>query len=160
MSAPPTHEPVKLRLTIDSTDQYRWASLAATALVVFAVAMAVFGLPPVDLHSPLHWYGIMDPLCGGTRAARYTAMGRFADAWRYNPLGIFTVLLVGVLVLRGVFGTATGRWPTLRVTWTRRARWIAIGATVVLVALLEIRQQGRAELLMSDTFTFVEPSPF
>ncbi len=40
--------------------------------VGFAVAMAVFGLPPVDPHGPFHRFGIMDPLGGGTR---YTAQG-------------------------------------------------------------------------------------
>ena len=56
-----------------------------------AVAMAIYGLPAVDLHPPLHRLGIMDPLCGGTRAARYAAQGRFEDAWTYNPLGIVAV---------------------------------------------------------------------
>ncbi|NYI77022.1 hypothetical protein [Nocardioides panzhihuensis] len=43
-------------------------------------------------------------------------------------------------------------------TWSPRARQITIAVAVVLVVLvvlLEIRQQGRAELLMDDTFTFV-----
>lgn len=67
---------------------------------------------------------------------------------------------MGLLLVRGVVGVTTGRWPTLHVTWTRRARWITITLVVVLAALLEIRQQGRAELLMTDTFTFVDHPPF
>ncbi len=149
-----------VRVTVDPRDRYRWASVAAAALVAVAGAMAVFGLPPVDLHGPLHWYGIMDPLCGGTRAARYTALRHWGEAWRYNPLGIVTVVLVSVLLARGLVGVTTGRWATLHVTWTRRSRWIAITLVVVLVALLEIRQLGRAELLMTDTFTFVDHPPF
>ena len=73
----------------------------------------VLGLPPIDLHGPLHWVGIMDPLCGGTRAARYTAIGQWGQAWHYNPLGIVTVLAVGLLLLRGAVGVTTGRWPVM-----------------------------------------------
>ncbi len=156
----PTRDGLAVRVTVERSDRYRSVSLAAAGLGAVAGAMAVFGLPPIDLHGPLHWYGIMDPLCGGTRAARYTALGQWGEAWRYNPLGIVTVLLVGLLLVRGVVGVTTGRWPTLHVTWTRRARWITITLVIVLVALLEIRQQGRAELLMTDTFTFVDHPPF
>lgn len=156
----PTQDRLTVRLTREPHDRYRWISLAAAGLVAVAGAMAVFGLPPIDLHGPLHRYGIMDPLCGGTRAARLTALGRWGEAWRYNPLGILTVLAVTLLLLRGVVGRTTGRWAALRVTWTRRARWIAIVVAVILVVLLEVRQQGRAELLMSDTFTFVGHPPF
>ena len=53
-------------------DQQRLISFLAMISVGFAVAMAVFGLPPVDLYGPFHRFGIMDPLCGGTR---YTAQG-------------------------------------------------------------------------------------
>lgn len=156
----PTRDHPTIRLTVEPHDRYRWISLAAAALVAVAAAMALFGLPPIDLHGPLHRFGIMDPLCGGTRAARYTAMGHWGEAWRYNPLGIFTVLVVGLLLLRGAVGITTGRWPTLHLTWTRRTRRIAITAAIIIVVLLEIRQQGRAELLMNDTFTVVDHPPF
>ncbi len=156
----PTQDRLALRLTVEPRDRYRWASLAAAGLVGVAGAMAAFGLPPIDLHGPLHWYGVMDPLCGGTRAARYTALGQWGEAWRYNPLGIVTVVLVGLLLARGIVGLVTGRWPTLRVSWNRRARWLAIMVAVTLLVLLEIRQQGRAELLMTDTFTIVDHPPF
>lgn len=156
----PTQERVAVRLTVETRDRYRWVSLAAAGLMSVAGAMAAFGLPPIDLHGPLHWYGIMDPLSGGTRAGRYTAMGQWGEAWRYNPRGIVTVLVVALLLVRGVVGLVTGRWPTLGVTWTRGARWVAIMVAVALIVLLEIRQQGRAKLLMSNTFTFVDHPPF
>lgn len=156
----PARDRLAIRPTVEPRDQHHWITLVAVALVAVAGAMALFGLPPVDLHGPLHRFGIMDPLCGGTRAARYTAMGQWGQAWRYNPLGILTVLVVGLLLLRGVVGVTTRRWPTLHVTWTRRARRIAITVALLLVVLLEIRQQGRAELLMNDTFTLVDHPPF
>ncbi len=93
----------------------------------------------------------MDPLCGGTRAAAYTARGEWAQAWRYNPLGILAVLAAGVAVLRAAIGVLTGRWVTLTIAWTpRRARAVAATATVLLVALT-VRQQLRAELLIAGT---------
>jgi hypothetical protein len=126
----------------------RTISAVAVAGVVVALAMAIFGLPPVDLHGPLHRNGIMDPFCGGTRAARLTMRGELATAWRYNPLGIVSVL-VGVLgMLRLAVGLATRRWLNVELTWTpARRRWL-LGAALVALALLEVRQQGRAELLM------------
>jgi hypothetical protein len=113
--------------------------------------MAVFGLPPVDLHGLLHHVGIMDPLCGGTRAAAYTARGEWALAWRYNPLGILAVLAAALAVLRAALGALTGRWVTLTVAWTpRRVRTVAATATVLLISLT-VRQQLPAEVLIAGT---------
>lgn len=113
--------------------------------------MAVFGLPPVDLHGPLHHVGIMDPLCGGTRAAAYTGRGEWPLAWRYNPLWILAVLAAALAGLRAGIGALTGRWVTLSVAWTpRRVRVVLVTATVLLVALT-VRQQFRAELLIAGT---------
>lgn len=42
-----------------------------TSLVVIGIPLlmllAVVGLPPVDIHGPLHYLGIMGPTCGMTR---------------------------------------------------------------------------------------------
>ncbi|GGO84976.1 hypothetical protein GCM10011584_03820 [Nocardioides phosphati] len=149
-----------MKLAVEPADRIRWLTIASAGLVAIAGAMAIFGLPPVDLHGPDHWFGIMDPLCGGTRAARYTAMGQWGQAWRYNPLGIVVVLMVSALLLRGAVGLATRRWLTLHISWTPRTRMFAITAAVVLVALLEVRQQGRADLLMRGTFTLVDKPAF
>ncbi len=140
-----------LRLRVERRDRHGWVTLLAVAGVVIAAAMAVFGLPPVDLHGPLHRVGIMDPLCGGTRAARFTAQGNLVQAWRYNPLGIITVLGAAAAVLRAVFGGATRRWVNARMSWTPKRRRIAITLAIVLVILLEVRQQTRADLLIAGT---------
>lgn len=144
-----------VNLTIADRDQYRWLTLASGLLLAIAAGMALLGLPPVDLHSPLHWYGIMDPLCGGTRAARYTALGQWGLAWKYNPLGIVTVVGVALVVVRAAVGMASKRWVTLDITWSRRGRWTGLAVIVLLLVALEIRQQGRADLLMDGTFTLV-----
>jgi hypothetical protein len=115
--------------------------------VAVAVLMAVFGLPPVNLHGPLHYLGIMDPLCGGTRAARYTMIGEWRQAWRYNPLGIVAVVGSAALVSRGLIGTITGRWLSATVVWTPRRVRLMVAVVLVLLALLEVRQQLLARLL-------------
>jgi len=69
------------------TDHDQRARLSRLAIIGLAVgiAIAIFGLPPVDIHGPLHYLGIMDPLCGATRGARLALQGHLAQAWRYNP---------------------------------------------------------------------------
>lgn len=144
-----------LRISLERRDQHWWLTLLGGLALAIAAAMAIFGLPPVDLHSPLHKIGIMDPLCGGTRAARYTAQGNLAEAWRYNPLSILSVYGAGLTILRAVVGLLGRCWVTFTVGWTRgRRRW-AIGIAMVLLVLLEIRQQLRADLLMADTHTWI-----
>lgn len=147
--------PAPLQLAIDSRDRYRWITLVSVGLLAIAGGMAALGLPPIDLHGPNHWFGIMDPLCGGTRAARYTALGEWGLAWKYNPLGIVTVLAVGLLVLRASVGVLTRRWIALDITWTKRGRWATVILVAPLLIALEVRQQGRADLLMAGTFTLV-----
>lgn len=129
-------------------DQLRTITLIGIAGLAIAAVMAIFGLPPVDLHGPLHRMGIMDPLCGGTRAARLTAQGDLVQAWRYNPLGILTVVAAAAAALRLAAGLATRRWLTLEIAWTPRRLRVLMAVVIVLTVLLEVRQQGRAELLL------------
>lgn len=136
-----------IRVSWGTFDGLQWVSIVGATGVGLAAVMAIFGLPPVDLHGPLHRMGIMDPLCGGTRAARLTARGDVLDAWRYNPLGILATISGGLAVLRLVVGIATRRWLNLRLTWTPRRARVAVAIAIVLIAALEIRQQGRSELL-------------
>lgn len=131
-----------------TSDRMRIVTLAGGIGLAIAVAMAVFGLPPVDLHGPLHRFGIMNPLCGGTRAARLTAQGRLGEAWSYNPLGIAATLGAGLAVVRLFVGVAARRWLNLHVEWTSRRVCIALALLAVATIVLEIRQQGRADLLM------------
>jgi hypothetical protein len=135
-------------------DHHPIVTLAALAGVTIATAMALFGLPPVDLHGPLHRFGIMDPLCGGTRAARYTGQGQWALAWQYNPLGIAAVLGAAAGILRAAGGLLSGHWLTARFHWTPRRRRITLIVGVALFVALAVRQQLRAELLTQDTWMF------
>lgn len=111
--------------------------------------MAFFGLPPVDFHGPQHFLGIMSPTCGGTRAARHTALGELGLAWAYNPLGIVAVAGAALATARAALGWTAGRWANVGIAWTPRRKRVAIIALVVLVVALGVRQQLRADLLMS-----------
>jgi hypothetical protein len=132
-------------------DAHRWATYLAGAGVSLALVMAVYGLPAIDLHPPIHRLGIMDPLCGGTRAARYAAQGQIGEAWTYNPLGIVTVYGAGAVLLRTLSGLVSGRWLNVTLHWTPRRRRTVWLVALLLFAALEVRQQGRAELLIAGT---------
>lgn len=140
-----------LQVSWQRRDRHRLITAIAFVGVGIAVAMAAFGLPPVDLHGPFHRFGIMDPLCGGTRAARYTTQGEWALAWKYNPLGILTVLGAAAVTARSLVGLLTRRWLNLSFSWTPRRRRLAIAVILVLLVALEVRQQLRADLLMAGT---------
>lgn len=140
-----------MRVVWDRVDAHRWATWLALFGLAVAAAMAVFGLPPLDLHGPQHHMGVMSPTCGGTRAARLTAQGNLAEAWTYNPLGIAAVLGAMAVTARGVVGATTGRWVNLRFVWTPRRKRIVLIVVAALVIALEVRQQLHADLLMTDS---------
>lgn len=146
-----TDQRALLRITLERRDRHWWLTAGAVLVLAIAVAMAILGLPPMDLHGPLHKFGIMDPFCGGTRAARYAAQGDLLEAWRYNPLSILIVYGAGLAILRAGVGLIGRRWVTVTIGWSRNRRRWAIAVVIVLVALLEIRQQLRADLLMAGT---------
>lgn len=124
-------------------DHHRWLARTAAAGVVLAIAMAVFGLPPVDLHGPLHYLGIMGPSCGMTRATRHLARFEMTTALAYNP-AVLLVAFGGVFALgRSVYGWRTGRWLSIHI---ERRRPVVVVAVVLLVALT-VRQQANVELL-------------
>jgi hypothetical protein len=129
------------------SDNHRMITASASVGVATAMLMAMFGLPPIDLHGPLHYLGVMDPLCGGTRAARYTMLGDWRLAWQYNPLGIVAVLGSAAVVGRAIIGVITGRWLSATVIWTRRRSRLVVAVVLVLLAVLEVRQQLLAPLL-------------
>lgn len=140
---------MSLRIVLEDRD--RWPVLAPAAAMGLAagVLMARIGLPPVDLHGPLHrWWGVMDPLCGGTRAVRLAAMGDFTAAWSYNPLG--PILVTGALLalVRWSAATVSRRWLAVEVTLPRPLSTAVRIVMVLLVVLLEVRQQLNAQLLL------------
>jgi len=134
-----------LRFAWDTVDRHRPLTLLAVAGVVLGALLATLGLPPLDVHGPLHFVGVMDPLCGATRAVRYAFRGEWALSWRYNPLGIPLAVGGVVFLVRAAAGLVTHRWVTVQLRWSRRM----FLAVALLVMALEIRQQALADLLMT-----------
>lgn len=126
------------------TDSYRWLTRLVLVGIGASVALAIFGLPPIDLHSPLHFKGIMDPLCGMTRAVRALALGDVATAIEYNPASLGLGITGAIVVVRSLVGWRTGRWFGVLVGWRRTILIVAL----ILLGLLWWRQQANAELLM------------
>ena len=137
-----------LSWSIEDHDQYGSVTVVAVLGVIAAFAMAAFGLPPVDFHGPLHYIGIMDPFCGGTRAARYAAAGNLQMAWKYNPLGIVAVAGGAAVVARSLVGLTTRRWVTPTIHWTKKGRRTVLIITAVLLIVLEVCQQLLAQMLL------------
>lgn len=131
-------------LAWDAFDAHRRATGLAVLVLVAGGALAVAGLPPVDLHGPLHRVGIMDPACGMTRATRLLFRGDLAGATAYNPASIALGVAAALLAVRALVGGITHRWLNLR--W-HRARPLALPVAAVALAVLEIRQQLQAGLL-------------
>jgi hypothetical protein len=110
--------------------------------LAIGVLLAVFGLPPVDLHGPLHYLGVMDPLCGGTRSVYLTLHGHLREAIRYNPAGPVLVVAALAVLIRAAVGRLSGYWVRLH-----PSRWLAIAVGVVALVALEVNQQLHVALL-------------
>ncbi|MBP0456077.1 DUF2752 domain-containing protein [Streptomyces montanisoli] len=132
-----------LRVDWQDRDRHRWAGPLAAAGLVAGAVLAIFGLPPVDLHSPLHYAGVMAPTCGATRGVHAAMLGHFDEAWRYNPFSLVLVVAALVAVFREVAGRLRGRWLNLRVIHRRAA----VVTGVCLLLALEANQQAHADLL-------------
>lgn len=137
-----------VRWQLPQRDAWPAATWAAFVGVAAALVMAVLGLPPVDLHGLAHRFGVMDPLCGGTRAVRLAVIGQWAASWSYNPIGIPLVLGAMALLLRAGFGWLTGRWLEIDVALSPRARRAVQLGALLGVLLLEVNQQLHAALLL------------
>ena len=113
-----------------------------------AVVLGIVGVPPIDVHGPLHYVGVMDPLCGGTRAMFLLLSGERAAAWQYNPVVFAVAAAIVLLVMRAAVGWSTGRWFDMRLPST--VRRVLVAVVVIATVVLWIRQQLHAELLMSS----------
>lgn len=125
----------------DRDTQPAWTGIAAVTLLG-AGLLAVFGLPSADLHGPLHYLGVMDPLCGGTRSVYLTVQGNLSEAVGYNPAGPIVLAAAVTMVARAVVGRVFHRWLNIRIP----SRILLPVALVALVAL-EVNQQLHADLL-------------
>jgi hypothetical protein len=131
-------------MRVEPVDRYPWWTTVALLAAAMIVLLAVIGLPPVDLHGPLHYLGIMDPLCGGTRSVYLTTHGDLAAAIRYNPAAPLVPVVILALLARAFAGRVFRWW----ITPARPSRAVVVCAVAALVAL-EINQQLHAALLTS-----------
>lgn len=145
LQAPRLAVPGLGHVRVEEADRHRLLTALAIVGLVVASLLAVFGMPPVDVHGPTHWVGIMGPTCGMTRGVAATMGGDLARAVAYNPASPLVVAGAMVVVLRGAVGRTTGRWLTFHVHVSRRG-WIVI---VVGLVLLTVNQQLHADLLLS-----------
>jgi hypothetical protein len=125
------------------SDRYRWLMWGAASGILAVLVLAAVGVPSLDLHGPLHRAGVMDPACGGTRAAYLLVTGKWRAAWHYNPVVFPLAAAVVTVVGRAAIGAATGRWLELHLP-----RRLLLALTVIGLVVLEIRQQLHAELLL------------
>lgn len=135
----------RIGIQVHWSDSNPYGAVLPVVLVgmVLAAVLAVAGLPPVSIHEPLHFVGIMDPFCGMTRAARDLARGDLSGAWEYNPASYALALVaVGVVVI-SVVGRMTRSWVVVSFTRPNVVRVVA----VALFALLWVNQQLHASLL-------------
>jgi hypothetical protein len=144
VSASDGHHGVRLT-RVEPVDRYPWWTTVALVTAAATVLLAVVGLPPIDLHGPLHYFGIMDPLCGGTRSVYLTTHAHLAAAIQYNPAAPLVPLVALALLARVVVGRVFGRW----ITPSSPRRTIVVGCAIVALVALEINQQLHAELLTS-----------
>lgn len=132
------------RILLADNDRCSFLIAPASVGLLAAAALAVFGLPPLDLHGFFHRMGVMDPACGLTRGLRAVARGRLREAWSFNPGSVVAVGAMLATVGRAAVGLTTGRWLEVRIPSRRTLVLLAIIALVV----LEVNQQAHADLLM------------
>ena len=132
-------------LQVELVDRYPWWTWLALLSAAMIALLSVAGLPPVDLHGPLHYLGIMDPLCGGTRSVYLTMHGDLAAAIRYNPAAPLVPLATLAVLARAAVGRLFGRWITP--TPPRGVVFFCFAAIALIV--LEVNQQLNADLLTS-----------
>lgn len=134
--------------TVAERDEMRWLSWTVLIGVGVAVVLAMIGGMPVALPMPTHAVGLVDPTCGLTRASTALARADFVSAWRFNPAAFLIAALAAATAVRAVYGAATGRWVTVRVTWTKRTViWV-----LVAVALWWTYQQTNAQFIMDTRY--------
>src|SRR5207253_2767172 len=122
----------RFELGWSDSDRYGQATGVALVGVAGALLLALFGLPPVSIHEPWHFVGIMGPTCGMTRAVRLLALGDPTGAWSYNPGSFALTTIAAALLGRAGWGRLTGRWLTISSTRTRLLPALAVIALAVL----------------------------
>lgn len=140
------HSTAAMELAWAGRDRLRPVGITAFLMVSGAIALRLSGVPTANLHGPLHFLGIMDPLCGGTRATFLLMAGDIEAAALYNPVVFPLAVLTLAVLVRAGYGVLSGRWLEVRLS---RTAWRVLLVTLAVAILaLAIRQQLHAGLLM------------
>lgn len=130
----------------DTHDRHPTTTLLTLTGIPLVLVVAVAGLPPFDIHGPLHYLGVMGPSCGITRGVMWAARGDLAQAWRFNPASLLVIPTMIVLTGRVVYGRLTNRWLNMTIRW-RPWLWVI---PAVLALILSIRQQLIIDFLLAN----------
>ena len=146
-SSPPSnirHSVLAFRL--EGHDRHPTTTRLAAIGIPLTVLLAVLGLPPIDLHGPFHYLGVMGPTCGMTRGVMWVARGNLVRAWQFNPASLLVVPTLALLNGRALYGQLTRRWLNVNVRW-RPWVWLI---PAVLSLMLSLRQQVRVDFLLAN----------
>jgi hypothetical protein len=136
--------PPFIDVDVDVRDRSSLLTLGAGAALVAASVLALVGVPHTPLMRPLYSLGVVLPGCGLTRGMVALVSGDPVTAWAYNPAAFAVMAMALAALLRAAVGVASGRWVHVRV----RPSPVVISLAVAAVALLWLRQQASADLLM------------
>lgn len=107
-----------------------------------AVVLAIVGLPPISIHEPTHFLGIMGPSCGLT-CERVPRTRRPRRCVALQPGSFVLAAMGGLIGARGVAGRVWGR--RLEITFRRPLLFrVVVGVAVV---LLWVNQQRHVALI-------------
>lgn len=135
-----------IRARFEDVDRHRVIGVLTVAGLLGGVAIAVFGLPPVEVHSPLRLFGWVCPLCGATRAVQALMQGDLHTAWAYNPIAFLIVAGGAAVVVRGIVGLVSGRWLNVSVTKPRTV--YLVGGLAL--GILWVNQASHAAMLRAE----------
>ena len=135
--------PPRSRVWLSGDDAHARLLRFALAGAAIAAGLRIFGLPPVPIHGPYHWFGLMSPSCGLTRATRFLALGDLHDAWRFNPAVFVLAAADGLVLGRHALGRVTRRWVNVTLAHPR----LVYTTLAVPLAVLWSNQQLHAALL-------------
>jgi len=130
----------------DDHDRHPISTRLVLVGIPLVVVVGLVGLPPLDIHGPLHYLGVMGPTCGMTRGVMWSARGDLVKAWQFNPASLVVIPAMALLTVRAAWGRVTGRWLNLSV---RRSPWLWVSAAV-LVLVLTVRQQLIIDFLLAN----------
>ena len=142
-SAEVPSKPLLVGAVVEPVDRHRWLLPLTLTGGLVAVALGLFGLPPLDSMGWLDDLGYVAPTCGGTRSVLWLARGDLARSWSYNPLGILLALVGVAALVRAAVGATRGRWVNVRVGR------LVIPVAIIAVTVLWANQWAHRDLILA-----------